>query len=389
MALPVVHATDELAMFRRSLRAFVEREITPNVLAWETAGELPRTLFGDLAKLGYLGLGLSEECGGGGFDFWYTAVLVQELVRCGSIGVPVSILAHAEFATKAIDRNGSSELKLEFVRPAVKGERIGALGITEPDAGSDVAAIRTRAVRDGGDWVINGSKTFISNGTIADFVTLAVRTGGLGRTGLSLIVIPADAKGFIRSRRLKKLGTHACDTGELAFEDCRVPARHLVGQENNGFAAIMQGFEGERLVLAVMACAQMSLMWEEACRYGHERKAFGEPLLGFQTWRHRLADAATQIAAADALTDRAIDVYVRGGACNRIISMAKLFATEAALDLARTCAQIFGGMSYMEESLMARLHRDSLAFTIGAGTSEMMREIIARTSGLNISGGRP
>lgn len=375
--------SEEHDIFRRSLRTFVAREITPNALAWEAAGELPRALFRKLGELGFLGLRLSEDCGGAGRDFWYTTILVQELIRCGSIGVPVSILAHAEFATKVIDRAGSDELKAEFVRPAAAGERIGALGVTEPNAGSDVAAIRTRAVRSGGDWVINGAKTFISNGTIADFVTLAARTGGAGATGLSLIVVPTDAPGFIRGRRLKKLGTHASDTGEIAFQDCRVPARYLVGPEHGGFKLIMQGFEGERLVLAVIACAQMRLMWEEARRHGHERKAFGQPLLGFQTWRHRLADAATQIEAAEALTMRAIDLYVRGERCNGPISMAKLFATEAALDLARTCAQIFGGMGYMEECLMARLYRDTLAFTIGAGTSEMMREIIARTSGLN------
>ena len=307
-------------------------------------------------------------------------------MRCGSIGVPVSILAHAEFATQVIDRAGSAGLRDEFVRPAAAGERIGALAVTEPDAGSDVAALRTRAVRDGGEWVINGAKTYISNGSIADFVTVAVRTGGPGNGGLSLIVVPTDAPGFVRGRRLKKLGTHASDTAEIAFQDCRVPGRNLVGTEGGGFKLIMQGFEGERLVLALIACAQMRLMWEEARRYGHERKAFGQPLLGFQVWRHRLADALATLEAAEALTGRALDLYVSGQPCNGPISTAKLFATESALDLARACAQIFGGMGYMEECLMARLHRDSLALTIGAGTSEMMREIIARTSGLAASG---
>ncbi|MCC6211062.1 MAG: acyl-CoA dehydrogenase family protein [Burkholderiales bacterium] len=380
---------EEHEMFRRSLRAFVEREIAPRVLEWEAASEVPRALFRRLGALGWLGLRLSPEHGGGGCDFRYTAVLVQELMRCGSIGVPVSILAHAEFATKVIDRGGSEELKAEFVRPAAAGERIGALGVTEPDAGSDVGALRTRAVRDGGDWVINGAKTFISNGSIADFVTTAVRTGGPGNAGLSLIVVPADAPGFARGRRLKKLGTHASDTAELSFQDCRVPARNLVGAEGGGFKLIMQGFEGERLVLALIACAQMRLMWEEARRYGRERQAFGRPLLGFQVWQHRLADALASVEAADALTERAIDLYVRSEPCNGPISMAKLFATETALDLARTCAQIFGGMGYMEECRMARLYRDSLALTIGAGTSEMMREIIARTSGLAGGEGNP
>ena len=373
---------EEHEIFRSSLRAFVEREVTRQVLAWEAAGEVPRELFRKLGALGYLGLRLAPEHGGAGCDFRYTAVLVQELMRCGSIGVPVSVLAHAEFATKVIDRAGSEALKESFVRPAAAGERIGALAVTEPDAGSDVAALRTRAVRDGAEWIINGAKTYISNGSIADFVTAAVRTGGPGSAGLSLIVVPADAPGFVRGRRLKKLGTHASDTAEIAFQDCRVPAGNLIGAEGGGFKLIMQGFEGERLVLALIACAQMRLMWEEARRYGLERKAFGRPLLGFQVWQHRLADALASLEAADALTARAIDLYVRGEPCNGPISAAKLFATESALDLARTCAQIFGGMGYMEECLMARLHRDSLALTVGAGTSEMMREIIARASGL-------
>jgi len=373
---------EELGLLRQAVRAFVEREVTPYVLGWEAAGEVPRELFRKLGSLGYLGLRLSPEHGGGGCDFRYTAVLLQELMRCGSIGVPVSILAHAEFATKVIDRAGSDELKARYVRPAAAGEWIGALGVTEPDAGSDVAALRTRAVRSGGDWVVNGAKTFITNGTIADFVTVAARTGGPGHQGLSLIVVPADAPGFVRGRRLKKLGTHASDTAELAFQDCRVPVSNLVGEEGGGFRLIMQGFEGERLVLALIACAQMRLMWEEARRYGHERKAFGQALLGFQSWRHRLADALVDLEAAEALTERALSLYVEGAPCNAAVSSAKLFAAEAALDLARTCAQIFGGMGYMEECLMARLYRDSLALTVGAGTSEMMREIIARTAGL-------
>ncbi|MDI7269327.1 MAG: acyl-CoA dehydrogenase family protein, partial [Myxococcota bacterium] len=309
--------SDEHEMFGRSLREFVKREIAPHATEWEEAGALPRELFRKLGELGFLGVRLSEAYGGSGLDFWSTAVLVQELVRCGSIGVAVSVLAHAEFATKVIDRAGSDELRELFVRPAAAGQRIGGLAVTEPDAGTDVGAIRTHAARDGGDYVVNGAKTFITNGSIADFVTAAVRTGGPGHRGISLIVIPTDAPGFHRSRRLRKIGCHASDTVELAFEDCRVPVRYLVGPENGGFKLIMQGFEGERLVLALICCAQMRLMWEEARRYGHERRAFGQPLLGFQVWRHRLADALTTIEAAEALTYRAIDLQVRGEACNR------------------------------------------------------------------------
>ncbi|MBM3555431.1 MAG: acyl-CoA dehydrogenase [Alphaproteobacteria bacterium] len=372
----------ELEGFRASVRAFVAREVLPHVAAWESAGEVPRSLFKKMGALGYLGLRIGEEGGGAGLDFRYTAILIEELMRCGAVGVPVSVMAHAEFATKVIDRAGSPELKRDFVRPAVAGERIGALGVTEPGAGSDVAALRTRAVRDGDDLVITGRKIFISNGTIADFVTTAARTGGPGHSGLSLIVVPTDTKGFQVGRRLRKIGTHASDTAEIAFDECRVPARYTVGPEQGGFKLIMQGFETERLVLAVIAVAQMRLMAEEATKWGRERIAFGRPLLGFQVWQHRMADVLASIEAADALTERAIGLHVTGAPCNAEISMAKLFATESALDVARTCAQIFGGMSYMEDGLMARLYRDSLAFTIGAGTSEMMREVIAKSRGL-------
>ena len=368
--------------FRRSLQAFVEREVTPHVLAWEAEGQVPRDLFKKLGDLGFLGVRLSEEYGGSGLNFWYTTVLVQELMKCGSVGVPVAVMAHAEFATKIMDRAGSDELKKTYLRPAITGDLIGALGVTEPDAGSDVAAIRTRAVRDGDDFVINGAKTFITNGTIADFITTAVRTGGPGHAGLSLIVVPANTPGLTR-RRLKKIGTHASDTAELFFDDCRVPARNLLGPENGGFKPLMQGFEGERLVLSVIACAQMRQMWEAARAYGHDRKAFGHSLLEFQVWQHRLADVIAYIEAAEALMYRGIDLYVRGEPCNTEISMSKLFATETAISVAHECAQIFGGMSHMEECPMARLYRDSLAFTIGAGTSEVLRTIIAHEKGLS------
>jgi citronellyl-CoA dehydrogenase len=294
----------------------------------------------------------------------------------------VSVLAHAEFSSKIVDRAGTDEAKREFLVPAVRGERIGALGVSEPDAGSDVAAISTKAVRRGGDYVVDGSKTFITNGTIADFVVTAVRTGGEGYRGISLLLIPTDAPGFLPPRRLQKVGTHASDTAELCFEGCRVPARYLLGEEGRGFRLIMEGFEGERLVLAVMCCAQMRLMWEAARRYGQERHAFGHPLLGFQVWRHRLADALTTITAAEALTNSAMELYVAGTPCNAEVSMAKLFAAEASVGVAHDCAQIFGGNRYMEEYAIARLQRDSLAFSVGAGSSEVMREIIARTSGL-------
>ena len=373
--------TDDHEQLRRSLRSFVEREVTPHAVEWENDGQVPRELFRKLGDLGFLGVRLSPDYGGAGLDFWHTAVLVQELMQCGSVGVPVAIMAHAEFSTKTMELAGSNELKDKYLRRAVSGEMIGALGVTEPNAGSDVASIRTKAVRDGDDYIINGAKTFITNGTISDFIATAVRTGGPGHGGISLIVVPADTPGLTR-KRLKKIGTHSSDTAELFFDDCRVPAQNLLGDENAGFKSIMQGFEGERLVLSLIACAQMRLMWNAARDHGHDRKAFGQSLLDFQVWRHRLADALTSIEAAEALMYRGIDLYVHGKPCNAEISMSKLFCTETAVSVARECAQIHGGMSHMEECQMARLYRDSLAFTIGAGTSEVLREIIAGASGL-------
>ena len=373
--------TEEQESLRRSLRAYVRDHVTPHVLAWEAAGEVPRRLFTDLARLGLLGLRLAPEHGGGGQDFWFAVVLLEELMRCGSIGVPVAVMAHAEFATMLIDRYGAPALRAHYVRGAAEGRLIGALGVSEPDAGSDVAALRTRAVRDGDAYVIDGSKLYISNGTIADYITLAVRTGGPGVRGISMIVVPADSKGLTR-RRLRKLGTHASDTAELFFDGCRVPATHLLGVENEGFGMIMSGFEGERLVLAVMACCHARLLFDEAREWGHGRRAFGQPLLAFQVWQHRLADVLTRIEAAEALTLRGIDLYVGGRAAPSEISMAKLFATETTRRTAAECAQILGGQGYMEGSLVGRLHRDALAMTIGAGSSEIMRELIARSNNL-------
>jgi len=378
--------TEEHKIFRQSVRSFVEKEIAAHVLEWEAEGAIPREIFEKAGALGYLGLRIGEDMGGSGLDFRYTGIFIQEMMRCGSIGVPVALLAHAEFATKVIDRAGSADLRERFVRPAAAGKMIGSLGVTEPGAGSDVAALRTKAVRDGDDYIINGSKLFITNGTISDFVTTAVRTGGEGYGGISLIVVPTDTPGFSRGRRLRKIGTHASDTGEIFYDDCRVPAANLVGEENGGFRLIMEGFVGERLVLSFLACAHTRLMWEEARRYGHERHAFGRPLLANQVWTHRLADVRTALEAAEALTERALDLHLRGEPCDGEVSMAKLFTCEIAVDAARTCAQIFGGMSHMEECLMGRLYRDSLALTIGAGSSEMMREIIARNEGLAVQG---
>jgi citronellyl-CoA dehydrogenase len=375
-----VYFNEEHEFFRKTLRAFVEKELRPHADEWEEAGMFPTELFRAFGELGYLGLRFPEEYGGQGLDYWYTAILCEELVRCYSLGLGVGLLVQSEMATSVIGKYGTPEQKREFLAPAIAGEKIAALGITEPDYGSNVAGIRTRARRDGGDWVISGSKTFISNGARANFVTLAARTGGEGARGVSVILVPTDAKGFSVGRALKKMGTHSSDLAELFFEDVRVPASNLVGEEGRGFAYVMELFQGERLVLASFANGINQVLWEEAMKYGREREVFGQPITQHQYWRHRLADMLTQIEAARQLTYFACDRLNRTGAAQKEISMAKLYACELVKRVAETVLQLHGGYGYMEDYPVCRFYRDVAAFGIGAGTSEVMREIIAKES---------
>jgi citronellyl-CoA dehydrogenase len=373
-----VYFNEEHAWFRESLRKFVEKELKPHADEWEEAGLFPTELFRTFGRLGYLGLRFPEEYGGQGLDYWYTVILCEELVRCHSLGVGVGLLVQSEMAISVINKYGSPEQKRAFLAPAIAGEKITALGITEPGHGSNVAGIRTAARRVGGDWVINGSKTFISNGTRANFVTLAARTGGEGARGVSVILVPTDTKGFTVGRALKKMGTHSSDLAELFFEDVRVPVSNLVGEEGRGFTYIMELFQGERLVLASFANGIMQALWEEAMNYGKARQVFGQPIVQHQYWRHRLAEMLTQMEAARQLTYFACDRLNRGLPAQKEVSMAKLFACELVKRVAETVLQLHGGYGYMEEYPVCRLYRDVAAFGIGAGTSEVMREIIAK-----------
>jgi citronellyl-CoA dehydrogenase len=371
--------TPEHEAFRKALRTVVARELAPHADEWEAAGIVPRGLFELMGRLGYLGLRFSPDHGGAGLDFWYTLILAEELAQCGSVGTAVALLAHMEFALSVIDARGTAEQKAEYLAPAIRGERIAAIGITEPGAGSDVGAIRTTARRAGGDWVIDGAKTFITNGTRADFLSLLARTGEPGPRGLSVIIAPTDTRGFRVGRALRKMGAHASDTAELFFEDCRVPLRNLVGEEGRGFGYVMDHFKGERLVLAGLALGVMERLWQEATRYAGERQVFGQPLERLQAWRHRLADVRTTIEAVRQLTCWACDRLTRDAPdANLAVSMAKLFAAEHVKRVANEVFQLHGGYGYIEESPVCRLYRDVAAFTIGAGTSEVMREIIAR-----------
>ena len=360
------------------MRDYCERELAPHALEWDEAGIFPREVFTAMAELGALGVNYPEEVGGSGGDYWTVAVLAEELVRSQNAGVNMALLVQSQMATPIINEIGTPEQKKEFLAPALAGEKIAALGISEPDAGSDVANLRTTARRVGDDYVINGAKMWITNGTRADFITLAVRTGGPGYGGISLLTFPTDVKGFSVSKKLSKVGNLSSDTALLFFEDCKVPARYLLGEENMGFYHVMTNFQGERLVAALGAVSGMQQLVEEALRYGNERAAFGKPLIKHQVWKHRFVDHLTSIEAARWLTYRATDLFNRKEAAVKEISMAKLFAGDLMQKVVYDCQQFHGGMGYVVETPVARAFRDARLLTIGGGTSEIMKEIISK-----------
>jgi len=370
--------TPEHQLFRRTLRDYVERELAPHALEWDEAGIFPREIFRGMAEIGALGINYPESVGGAGGDYWFVVVLAEELTRCQNSGVSMGLLVQSQIATPIIDQIGTAEQKKEFLVPALAGEKIAALGISEPDVGSDVASLRTTARRSGDEYVINGAKMWITNGTRADFITLAVRTGDPGHGGISLVTFPTDVKGFSVSKKLAKVGNLSSDTALLFFEDCRIPVRYLLGEENEGFYHVMTNFQGERLVAAIGAVAGMQLLVEDALRYGNERTAFGKPLARFQVWRHRLVEHLTAIEAARWLTYRACDLFNRKEPAVKEISMAKLLAGDLMQKVVYDCQQLHGGMGYVVETPVARAFRDARLLTIGGGTSEIMKEIIAK-----------
>jgi len=374
--------TSEHEIFRKTVKDFVEREIKPNGEHWDEVGEVPREVFQKLGELGILGARYDERYGGSGRDFWYTLILCEELAKSKYMGAAVSILMQCEMCTAAIHEEGSEELKQQYLVPAIKGELLGCLGVTEPSTGSDVGSIRTAARREGDSFIISGAKTFITNGAIADYVLLAVRTGGKGTGGVSLIIIPTSIPGFSVGRKLRKMGVHSSATAELTFEDCVVPASNIIGEENAGFKYIMHHFQGERIVLCGFALGAMEALMKEAVAYGKSREIFGRPVVEYQIWRHKIADLYTQIMAARQLTYLAVDATNRGIGAEKEISMAKLFTANLVKEVANEVLQLHGGYGYMEEYPVCRIYRDVAAFTIGGGTNEVMREIIAKQSGL-------
>ena len=366
---------------RLTARRFVEREILPYISEWEEAEEFPRELYRKAAEAGLLGIGYPEEFGGTGTDIFMKIAASEELMRSTSGGL-VAGLGSNDIGLPPIVKWGSAEMKQRVVPGVLAGEKISALAITEPSGGSDVANLKTRAVRDGDHYVVNGSKIFITSGVRADYYTVAVRTGDVGYGGVSLLLIEKDTPGFSVGRKLRKMGWWASDTAELFFEDCRVPAANLIGPENGGFFCIMTNFLMERLMLCVMANMTSQLALEACMDYVTQREAFGRTIGKFQVTRHKLAEMATQLDVSREYTYRIAARVEAGENCIKEMSMAKNFATSVSDRITYDAVQIFGGMGYMRESVVERLYRDNRILAIGGGTYEIMNEVIAKQLGL-------
>jgi citronellyl-CoA dehydrogenase len=380
----IMRFTPEHEMFRQSVRRFVEQELNPHVDEWEEAGMWPaHDVLRKMGDLGFLGLSYPEEYGGQGLDFWYTVVFCEELGKTDCSGVPMGITVHTDMCTPALAEFGSDELRKRFLAPSLRGEYVGCIGVTEPDAGSDVAGIRTRAVADGDDWVINGRKLYITNGAQADWVCLLARTGEeRGYHGMSLIIVPTDSPGFTVSRRLRKLGNHSSDTAELALDGVRVPRTNTVGPEGMGFILQMRQFQRERLVGAIQAYSSMEKVVRRTIEYTRQRQAFGMPLIDNQVVHFRMAELLTEIEALRALCYAAVERMVEGEDITRLASMAKLKAGRLSREVSDSCLQFYGGMGYMEETPIARAFRDSRLLSIGGGADEVMLGIIAKLEGI-------
>jgi acyl-CoA dehydrogenase len=375
---------EEHEELRQTVSRFVSNEIAPNVDEWEAAREFPRELFGRCAELGLLGLKFPEELGGQGGTHLHDAVWVEELARSGgSGGVAAGLNAHTSIAMPPIFKFGTEEQKRRWLPAGIAGEKIGALGITEPGAGSDVASLTTTAKRHGDAYLVNGAKTFITNGVRADFLVCACKTseeGGHG--GISFLVLEREMPGYEVSRKLEKMGWHSSDTGEISFTDVEVPAENLLGEENGGFKLIMANFAWERLLMAIGAVGAMQRLIETTVAYALDREAFGRPIGKFQAIRHHVAEMATRAEAARALTYNALRLFHEGKNCIQEVSMAKLMTQRAVLEIADQSLQIHGGYGYMREYGIERAVRDARLGPIGGGTDEIMKEIIGKTMGL-------
>ncbi len=380
---PIPPFGEEHEELRESVRRFVEKELRPHAQEWEDARWFPNEVFKELASVGFLGLKYPEEYGGEGGDHVHDAVFTEELSRCGSGGVAAGIGAHIGIATPPIWKFGTDDQKQRFLAPAIRGEKIAALGITEPDAGSDVAGIKTFARRVDGGYVVNGAKTFITNGVRADFVVTAVKTTQEGgHQGLSFLLIEKGMDGFSVSKKLEKMGWHASDTGELAFQDVFVPEENLLGEENRGFYLIMANFQWERLLMALGSVGSMQRVLERTIEFAGEREAFGRPIGKHQAIRHKIAEMALKLETGRAVTYHALRLFAEGQDAVREVTIAKLKTQRDCFEVADEAVQIFGGAGYMREYEVERAARDARLGPIGGGTDEIMKEILGKQLGL-------
>jgi acyl-CoA dehydrogenase len=372
-------------LFRQAVRAFVQKEVEPHIDEWEAAGQIPKSIWPRMGALGFLGVEYDEKYGGSGADMLTTAVLCEEMARsrCASLAMAVGV--HTDMASPHLYWTGSEALKEKHLPAICRGEALTAIAVTEPGGGSDVAAIRTRARRDGDHYVLDGSKMFITNGVMADLYFVAARiqdqpaTAGKKRHGgISMFLVERSTPGFSVSRKLDKMGNRASDTAELAFQEMRVPAENLLGQEGGGFYEVMRVFQRERLVAGLHAVAGCERALEDTIAYVQQRQAFDEPLSKKQVVRHKIADLATLIEAARWLTYAACLKFRDREDAIKEISMVKLFTAEMAQKVAYDCVQLHGGYGYMREYPIERFFRDIRLMTIGGGTSEIMKEIIAK-----------
>lgn len=377
--------TEEHEMFRQLVRRFVQEEINPHCDEWEAAGAFPaHSLFKKMGDLGLLGLTYPEADGGQGLDFWYTAILCEELGRCDAGGVTTGITVHTDMCTPALAKYGSHDLKQRYLAPALRGEMVGCVAISEPDAGSDVAAIRTHARRDGDDWVINGRKLYISNGSQADWACLLARTsdGNKGAHGMSLILVPTTTPGFSVGRKLKKMGLWSSDTAELILNDVRVPVANTIGPEGEGFILQMGQFEVERLVAAIVNYSSLERTITDTITYTRDRSTFGQPILWNQAVQFRLAEMMTEIRMVKAFCYQTVERMVAGEQIATEAAMAKLKVGRLAREVTDSCLQFYGGIGYMEETRISRAFRDARALSIAGGADEIMLSIIAKNEGM-------
>jgi len=376
-----LYATPEHQLFRETVRKFVEEEMRPRAREFDEANRIDKVLFRKMGDLGMLGLRYDPAYGGAGLDWSFTAVLFEELGRSDNAGASLAVSVHTDMATPSLAQFGNEELKRRYLTPAIAGETVSAIAVTEPDAGSDVSAIKTRALRDGDDWVINGSKIYITNAANADWLCLlAVTDPEAGHGGFSQILVPTDLPG-VRYDLLDKIGLWGSDTGQFFFEDVRVPVAHTIGEVGRGFQQQMMQFQDERLVATVSTIAASRHLWEETRNWTRERVLFGRPLAGMQNTQFVMAELWTQITAAQELYRSCVRERVAGRDATPLITMAKIFCCRVACQVADRCVQLHGGYGFMKESMAGRAFVDTRVGTIGGGSEETMLYYLAKRLG--------